>query len=101
VQKIIGILTAFILVYHCLPAFAVPEMAPDRVRGEGPFDRLILRGVVVISGEGAPPIGPMDVVIEGNRIVSIHNAGNPGLPRRDACGNKRPKTGLGEMERCP
>ena len=58
-------------------------MAPDRARGEGPFDRLILRGVIVINGEGAPPIGPMDVVIEGNRIVSMHNVGNPGLPIED------------------
>ncbi len=65
VQKIISILLAFILIHLYLPAFAAPEIAPDRVRGEGPFDRLILRGVIVINGEGAPPIGPMDVVIEG------------------------------------
>jgi imidazolonepropionase-like amidohydrolase len=62
-----------------LPALCAPEIAPDRQRGEGPFKRLILRGVIVVSGEGAPPIGPMDVVIEGDRIASIHNVGFPGV----------------------
>jgi len=83
VQKIINSLIFFTFFCIYLPAFAAPEMAPDRIRGEGPFDRLILRGVIVINGEGAPPIGPMDVVIEGNRIDSIHNVGNPGLPIED------------------
>lgn len=82
-QKIINTLIIFTFFCIYLPAYATPEMAPDRVRGEGPFDRLILRGVIVINGEGAPPIGPMDVVIEGNRIDSIHNVGNPGLPIED------------------
>jgi hypothetical protein len=34
----------------------------------------------VVNGEGAPPVGPMDVVIEGDRIASIHNVGFPGVP---------------------
>ena len=34
---------------------APPENAPDRFRGEGPFNQLILRGVIFINGEGAPP----------------------------------------------
>jgi hypothetical protein len=62
------------------PAHSAPTGAPDRVRGEGPYDRLILRGVTVVNGEGAPPVGPMDVVIEGNRIAAIHNVGFPGVP---------------------
>jgi imidazolonepropionase-like amidohydrolase len=58
------------------------EPAPDRStgEGEGPFERLIIRGVTVIDGTGAPPQGPMDVVIEGNRIVEIQNLGAPNLP---------------------
>ena len=55
--------------------FAAPDELPDRERGEGPFDRLILRGVIVVNGEGAPPIRPMDVLIEGNRIASMRNLG--------------------------
>lgn len=66
--------------------FRVPP-APDRGadEGEGPFERLILRGVTVIDGTGAPPIGPMDIVIEGNRIAEIRGVGSPGSeidPRR-------------------
>ena len=40
--------------------------APDRPagEGEGPFERLILRGVTLIDGTGAPPQGPVDIVID-------------------------------------
>ena len=56
--------------------------APDRgpSEGAGPYDRLIIRGVTVIDGTGAPPIGPMDIVIEGNRIVSVQGVGTPNVP---------------------
>ena len=37
--------------------------APERTTGKGPFKRLILRGGIVINGEGAPARGPMDIVI--------------------------------------
>ena len=53
--------------------------APDRHRGEGPFERLIIRGVNLIDGTGAPPRGPVDVVVEGNRITDIVNVGVPGF----------------------
>ena len=76
-----------------VPAVAAPEKAPDRERGEGPFDRLILRGVTVINGEGAPPIGPMDVVIEGNRIAAVRNVGYPGVPIDEA---RRPEAREGD-----
>ena len=58
-----------------LNAVAAPLSAPDRQRGEGPFERLILRGVIIVNGEGAPPAGPADVLIEGNRISQIRNLG--------------------------
>ena len=53
------------------------EHSPDRApgEGEGPFERLIIRGATVIDGTGAPARGPMDIVIEGNRIVSIQSVG--------------------------
>jgi imidazolonepropionase-like amidohydrolase len=56
--------------------------APDRPEGEGdgPHERLILRGAIVIDGTGAPPMGPTDIVIEGNRIVSVRTVGYPGAP---------------------
>ena len=56
--------------------------APDRPagEGEGPFQRLVIRSALLIDGTGAPPRGPVDIVIEGNRIAAIQNAGTPGVP---------------------
>ena len=64
--------------------------APDRKEGEGPFGRLIIRGVTLINSTGAPPIGPMDIVVEKNVIKQIKSVGYPGAPVRD---NDRPKAG--------
>ena len=68
-------LIKFIVVLLSINVYATPESVPDRQRGEGPFERLILRGVIVVNGEGAPPVGPMDVLIEGNRITQMRNLG--------------------------
>jgi cytosine/adenosine deaminase-related metal-dependent hydrolase len=56
------------------------EPAPPRAEGEGPHQQLILRGVTLINGTGAPPLGPVDIVIAGNRIQNIRSVGSPGLP---------------------
>ncbi len=62
--------------------WAQVNAAPDRRadEGEGPFERLIIRGVYVINGTGAPPFGPADIVIEGNQIAEIKMVGTPGVP---------------------
>lgn len=54
-----------------------PDRGPDE--GEGPFDRLIVRGVTIIDGTGAPPRSPVDIVIEGNTIKDIKSVGAPHL----------------------
>ncbi len=69
--------------------------SPDRSDGEGPFQRLIIRGVTVVDGTGAPPIGPMDIVIEGNRIAEIRSVGTPGLPIDD---ERRPQDADRELD---
>jgi len=69
--------------------------APPRDRGDGPYTRLILRGGTYISGEGAPPLGPVDIVIENDRIVEITAVGNPGVPILPA---GRPKAASGDQE---
>ena len=38
---------------------------------EGPYNRLVIRGAMVIPGHGGPPVGPYDIVIEGNRIARM------------------------------
>ncbi len=65
-------------------ASAAMERVPDRQPGEGmgPFRRLVIRGAMLIDGSGAPPRGPVDIVVAGNRIESIRGAGTPGLPLR-------------------
>jgi cytosine/adenosine deaminase-related metal-dependent hydrolase len=56
------------------------QPAPEKQEGQGPYSQLIIRGVTLIDGTGAPAMGPVDIVIIKNRISSIHNVGAPGLP---------------------
>ncbi|HVG24345.1 MAG TPA: amidohydrolase family protein [Thermoanaerobaculia bacterium] len=76
------LLLLLLLTLPLVAAEVVPAYAPDRRPGEGdgPFKRLIIRGATVIDGSGAPPIGPMDVVIEGNKIVEVRSVGYPKVP---------------------
>ena len=48
--------------------------------GEGPHERLILRGGTYIDGAGSPPLGPVDIVVENDRIVEIRSVGFPMAP---------------------
>ena len=61
------------------------KAAPDRRadEGKGPFKTLAIRGVMLIDGSGAPPAGPMDVIVSGNRITAVRSAGTPGLAMRE------------------
>ena len=71
------------------------QKAPVLKEGEGPWTQLIIRGVTLINSTGAPPIGPVDIVIENNRILSIKNVGSPGVPINV---NMRPKLKEGGKE---
>ncbi len=55
---------------------------------EGPFKQLIIRGATLINGNGAPPQGPVDVVVENNRIKRVAVVGYPGVEIDPA---RRPK----------
>ena len=86
--------TSPVLVAQQTPAAAPSRQAPaeresltpgpDRRadEGKGPFKTLVIRGVTLIDGTGAPPQGPMDIVVQGNRIASVRSAGTPGLAAR-------------------
>lgn len=74
-KKTIVLMMALAAISGIAPTFAAPLAAPDRERGSGPYERLVLQGVMIINGEGAPPIGPADVLIEGNRIREIKTLG--------------------------
>jgi imidazolonepropionase-like amidohydrolase len=76
-----------------------PKMipAPDRgaEEGGGPYGRLIIRGATLIDGTGSPPRGPVDIVIENNRIVDVTSVGYPGLEIDES---KRPTDATREID---
>jgi len=71
--------------------------APERKPGEGmgPFKRMVIRGVTVIDGTGAAPQGPMDIVVENNKIVDVLSVGAPHVPIDP---KKRPTKGDYEID---
>ena len=50
---------------------------------QGPYEQLILRNVTLINGNGAPPIGPVDIEIKQNIITKIKTVGYPGISKRN------------------
>ncbi|MGQ8364754.1 amidohydrolase family protein [Glaciecola sp. 1036] len=73
------------------PGAKAPEKSPNE--GEGPYATLILRGANLINGEGAPVQGPVDIVIENNKITNIVSVGYPEVPIRPDRRPKLPKNG--------
>lgn len=73
--------TQLAIVFICIASLAHSQIkkAPPRTEGEGPWSQLIIRGVTLINGNGAPPTGPVDIVVEKNKIVSIKTVGYPGI----------------------
>lgn len=57
----------------------IKDPVPKRQHGDGPYDQLIIRGAYLIDGTGAPATGPVDVVVERDRIVEVRTVGTPGL----------------------
>jgi len=74
-----------------------PNPAPDRGsgEGEGPFERLIIRGGTLIDGTGGPPRGPVDIVIENNQIIRIASVGTPFIQIDE---DRRPKDATYELD---
>lgn len=71
------------LLFTALP-LAAQGMHPTPARradeGQGPFAKLVIRGVNVVEGNGGPMYGPVDIVIENDRITDVRIAGTPGKP---------------------
>ena len=68
--------------------FLISLGAQEKNFSTGPFDQLIIRGATLVNGNGSPPIGPVDIVIEKDIIKSIINVGYPGI---DIIESRRPK----------
>ena len=93
-MKNILLLTLIILFNYTSLVSQIKE-PPERFRGEGPFNQLIIRGATLINGNGAPPTGPVDVVVENNKIVSVKNVGYWGVEIKES---SRPKAKPGAKE---
>jgi len=84
------VVTALLIVSSQVSAKAgAPAPTRQADEGQGPYKRLILRGVNLVSGEGAPTRGPVDIVIENDIITNIVSVGHPGVPIKPI---GRPKT---------
>ncbi|MBT8266339.1 MAG: amidohydrolase family protein [Bacteroidia bacterium] len=75
--------------------FVCGVFAQDNYLGEGPYSQLIIRGVTLINGDGAPPRGPIDIVVENNKITKIQVVGYDGVPINE---ERRPKLKPGGHE---
>jgi imidazolonepropionase-like amidohydrolase len=66
------IFPALLLLSGSLAAQSLVD-APDRRadEGAGPFATLLIRNAIVIDGSGAPPAGPVNIVVSQNRIQLI------------------------------
>lgn len=80
--------SALVFLLACFTVFSQITPAPTRTEGEGPFDQLIIRGAMLINGNGAPPIGPVDIVVEENVITKVQVVGYPGVEINN---ERRPK----------
>jgi imidazolonepropionase-like amidohydrolase len=83
------LLTLFLTISFIQVGFSQEKLS------EGPFNQLIIRGVTLINGNGAPPRGPIDIVVENNKIVKIQVVGYPGVAINES---KRPKLKAGGKE---
>ena len=64
-------------IFTCLTVLLNAQKNPV---AEGPFSQLIIRGATLINGNGAPPRGPVDIVIENDKIQKVVTVGYPGVP---------------------
>ena len=58
-----------------------PNRRPDE--GRGPFKTLVIRGATLDRRQRRPPVGPVDIVVQGNRIQAVLSAGTPGVPLKE------------------
>ncbi|WP_417657824.1 amidohydrolase family protein [Pseudidiomarina aestuarii] len=79
-MTILTTLSCAVLLTSSVLAAPPPKATERGERGDGPHQRLILRGGILVNGEGAPAYGPVDIVIENDRIVNVVSVGHPGVP---------------------
>ncbi|MBK9984197.1 MAG: amidohydrolase family protein [Saprospiraceae bacterium] len=100
-MKFLYPLVILICCFAAYQSHAQVAPAPDRKEGMGPYPQMIIRGATLINGTGTPPFGPVDIVIEGNKIADIRIVGSPGVkpdsadrPKLKANGYELDATGM-------
>ena len=71
--------TFFLFLFNFTNSASIFGQNDSSYIGDGPYSQLIIRGVTLINGNGAPPIGPVDIVVENNIIKKIKTVGYPGV----------------------
>jgi imidazolonepropionase-like amidohydrolase len=66
---------------HTLLACTLFLLAPTPARSQQ-APTLVIRNAIVVDGSGSPAAGPKDIIIRGNRIVSIVSADPVSIARR-------------------
>lgn len=87
--------TKSILFFLALFSVGIYQTNAQSAKGDGPHSQLIIRGVMLVNGNGAPPQGPIDIVVEKNIIKKIQVVGYDGVPIDNS---KRPKLKPGGKE---
>ncbi|MEQ9415693.1 MAG: hypothetical protein RIF39_17780, partial [Cyclobacteriaceae bacterium] len=62
------------LLFLALCLFTLADATAQKKYGElanGPYKKLVIRGAMVLPGHGGPPVGPYDIVIQGNMITDM------------------------------
>lgn len=72
---------AALLLSFSLPATAVAQDVTSDAAEGGPYDRLVIRGATLIDGTGGPPVGPVDLVVEGSTIAEVRRVSALDLAR--------------------
>ncbi len=81
--KIISIVLSLLAIGIGVPAAAAAESRG--VEHGRRYDRLVIRNVLVIDGKGTPMRGPLDVIVEGDKIASVTGAdARPGAYKNEA-----------------
>jgi len=86
--KIVSVIAIMLLLASSVNLLAQKQFGD---LAEGPYDKLVIRNAMVIPGHGGPPVGPYDIVIEGNMItemipfdpVTAERRGNSNRPTGD------------------
>ena len=98
-RRLRSILICSAVCFTAAITLSAQQMNPTPARqagdGDGPFERMVIRGITVIDGTGAPPRGPMDVVVQNNRITDIVSVGFPGVAINE---RSRPAKGVKEID---